>query len=65
MIDYEAFEIGLTAFLHYGMATSLWGPGTGMWWFEKKGPHRLMGSDTLRKCRVVRVDVAILEEVCY
>ena len=24
------FEVRLNAFLHYGMATSLWGPGSGM-----------------------------------
>ena len=25
------FEVRLNAFLHYGMATSLWGPEIGMW----------------------------------
>ena len=36
----ETFEVGLNAHLHYDMATSLWGPGSGMWWFERKRPPK-------------------------
>jgi hypothetical protein len=27
-------EFALNTYLHYGMATSPWGPESGMWWFE-------------------------------
>jgi hypothetical protein len=30
----ETFEVVLNAFSYYDMATGLWGPGSGMWWFE-------------------------------
>ena len=51
-----AFEVGLNAFffLHYDMATSLWGPGSIMW-FERKWPPE----------GVALLEVALLEEVYH
>ena len=34
------FEVELNVFLHYDMATSLWGPGHGIRWFEGKWPPK-------------------------
>lgn len=33
--------------LHYDTATSMWVPGTGMWWFCENVPHRLLRFSTL------------------
>lgn len=35
------FEVGLSVFLHNDKATSLWWPGSRMWWSESEWPHRL------------------------
>ena len=34
VIDCRIVEVGPNAFLHCDMATSLWGRGSGMQWFE-------------------------------
>jgi hypothetical protein len=43
-----------------------------VWWFEQVWPHRfmclnvwLLGSGTIRRCGLVGVGVALLEEVCH
>lgn len=32
--DCGSLEVGLNVFLRYEMATNLWEPGHGIWWFE-------------------------------
>ena len=29
------------------------------------GPHKLIGSDTIRRCDLIEVGMALLEDVCY
>ena len=49
------FEVGLSAFLHCDMATSLWGPGVECTGLKENSPK---GSGTIRKCDFVGVGVA-------
>ena len=56
-------EVRLNTFLYYDMATSLWRPGSGKWWFERKWSPK--GSDTIRKYGLVDVGVAMLQKVSH
>ena len=60
------FIVGLNAFLHYDMATSLWGQGVEWSGLKKNGPHRL-----IFECLVIREwhylelgELALLDKVC-
>ena len=50
----QTFEVGLDAFLLSDVAISLWGLGSGIWWFECNWPHKLIGNDTIRRCSLVK-----------
>jgi hypothetical protein len=70
IIDYGGFWSGTKYILHYVMATNLWGiECDGL---NRFGPHRFMGlnacpigSGTIRRCGLVSVGMALLEEVCH
>ena len=51
--------------LHYDMATSLWGPRVECGGLNENGSHRLKGGGTVRRYSLVKVGVALLEEVCH